>query len=812
MLALCSKKRLFAYHGTIMSPPSGESFSQAVLDSLSPHIAVLDRHGVIVAVNRTWREFAEANGAVDVGLGRSYLEVCQMAAGPFSDEAPQAGEGIREVLNGSLAAFQMEYPCDCPARKRWFLLHVTPLSAECGGAVIAHVNITERRQAEELLRRSEEQYRLLAESIPQLVWMTGPDGQIEFANDRCPAYSGVAMEEAQRQDWRQVVHANDLARMNAEWERSRRTGQPYEVEARLRRADGEFRWHIIRAVPLADEQGKITRWFGTCTDIEEQKRAAETLHRDHEFLKTVLETIQDMVIACDRQGTLTLVNRAARVLGYASDQPLPLEKWLNTYKVYHADGKTPKKLEEMPLFRALQGERVENVESVVYLTPERASHFSGSALPLRDAQGQLLGGLLVVHDVTERRRLQEQLVQSQKMEAVGQLASGIAHDFNNLLTVINGYSEVLALQCPPGDPRAELVRSIQRAGERAAGLTRQLLAFSRKQIIAPTVLDLNEVIANLLKMLARLLGEDIELRTNLHPHPALVNADRGQLEQVLLNLTVNARDAMPRGGRLTIETAELFLDEAAASQYVDLRSGPHIVLRVADTGCGMSPEVQARMFEPFFTTKEVGKGTGLGLAMIYGAIKQANGHIEVQSEPGTGTTFQFFLPRAVRSEAKPSSDSTKLLVSPGKETVLLVDDEEGVRALGRHVLQSCGYVVREASNGPEAVRLCRQHPGRIDLLVTDVVMPGGMGGREVADTVRALRPEIKVLYLSGYMDDAIVRYGIEFDRVHFLRKPFSTFLLASKVREVLDAPPSPRDESAAPSGNNSASARPAEFM
>jgi two-component system, cell cycle sensor histidine kinase and response regulator CckA len=363
----------------------------------------------------------------------------------------------------------------------------------------------------------------------------------------------------------------------------------------------------------------------------------------------------------------------------------------------------------------------------------------------------------------------------------------VAHDFNNLLTIINGYSEMLLDSLPSGDPSRPLIAQIHKAGERSAGLTRQLLAFSRQQVLAPRVLDLNEVVADTDKMLRRLIGEDVRLTTTLASKLWLVRSDPGQIEQVLLNLAVNARDAMPRGGRLTIETQNVELDDAYRRAHADAGAGPHVLLSVTDTGSGMSRAVMARIFEPFFTTKEPGKGTGLGLATVYGIIKQSGGHLAVHSDVGLGTTFKVFLPRVEQAVGELTAQSAVVAPPHGTETVLLVEDEAGLRDLTRRVLVGCGYTVLEAADGNKAIRLAAKYHGAIHLLVTDVAMPEA-GGRVVAEQVAALHPGVRVLFVSGYTDDAVIRHGVLREGVNFLQKPFSLVSLAVKVREVLDMP------------------------
>jgi C4-dicarboxylate-specific signal transduction histidine kinase len=396
-----------------------------------------------------------------------------------------------------------------------------------------------------------------------------------------------------------------------------------------------------------------------------------------------------------------------------------------------------------------------------------------------------VGGIVVnARDITERKHLEQQLHQSQKMEAVGRLAGGIAHDFNNLLTIINGHAEVQLYQLPQDSPARRGLAEIQQAGTRAAALVRQLLAFSRRQVLCPAVLDLNSVTVEIGKMLPRLIGEDIDLVMMLDPKLHRVKADPVQIEQILMNLAVNARDAMPRGGKLTIETGNSELDDAFCQQHAGFRPGTFAVLSVADNGEGMDAKVQARIFEPFFTTKGQGRGTGLGLATVYGIVKQSEGYILVESEPGRGTTFRIFLPAVMQEEAQTKRAAQQPAASTprGSETILLAEDEEPVRMMVQEFLESHGYVVLHAADGLEAWGICEQYPERIHLLITDVVMPR-MGGRELAERVTRLHPKLPVLYMSGYTDDAIVRHG---EGHQFLTKPFTLQSLAQKVREALE--------------------------
>ncbi len=427
-------------------------------------------------------------------------------------------------------------------------------------------------------------------------------------------------------------------------------------------------------------------------------------------------------------------------------------------------------------------------EAVTFHVEWKGGSYTCHVEPLRTAEGELQGAICMALDITDRNQLEEQLRQAQKMEAVGRLAGGIAHDFNNLLMVIQGYADLMAERLSENDPLRRNAEQIQTASQRATSLTRQLLAFSRKQMLAPKVLNIQSVVVEMEKILRRLIGEDIQLETSSAADLGLVKADRSQIEQVILNLAVNARDAMPEGGRLTIETANVELDESYSHPPAVLAPGKYVMLAVTDNGCGMDAETQAHIFEPFFTTKEKGKGTGLGLATVYGIVKQSGGYVWVYSEPGRGTSFKVYLPRIDEEKSRQNRDAEpKMRAIPrGSETVLLVEDEKGVRELAREYLEMTGYSVIEAENGHTALELAAMHVGEIHLLMTDVVMPG-ISGRELAERVRSIRPGTKVLFMSGYADQAVVSHGILDTDSALLQKPFTMAALASKLREILSA-------------------------
>ncbi|HKQ61958.1 MAG TPA: response regulator [Candidatus Polarisedimenticolaceae bacterium] len=526
------------------------------------------------------------------------------------------------------------------------------------------------------------------------------------------------------------------------------------------------------------------RALGEAAEVHRRRRAEEALHNEQQFLQSLVESLEAGILACDSRGRVTLMNRAAREMHGLPDGPLP-SGWEDRHLLCHADGRTPLAADEAPLARVLRGERLHNFEISIVGTEGAPRAVLASGQPIIDARERRLGAVVALHDVTEVKQLEAQLRQAQKMEAVGQLAGGVAHDFNNLLSVIIGSCELAVAHVAPDDPLRQRTDQIRRASERAATLTRQLLAFSRKQVVQPKVLDLNALLAEMHKMLERVIGEDIELITIEGRDLGRIKADAGQVEQVVMNLVVNARDAMPRGGRLILETKEVQLGEAEQRRHPDVQPGPHVMLAVTDNGCGMDAPTQTRIFEPFFTTKELGKGTGLGLATVYGIVRQSGGTVVVESEVGRGTTFRIFFPRC---EGAVEGTTLRELEPPadGDETILIVEDEADVRAMLRESLESYGYAVLEAGELGRAVEVGEAHGGTIDLLITDIVLPGA-SGREVAQRLCRLRPELKVLYTSGYADDAILRYGLLDPDVAYLEKPYSLTALARKVRDVLDA-------------------------
>jgi two-component system, cell cycle sensor histidine kinase and response regulator CckA len=540
------------------------------------------------------------------------------------------------------------------------------------------------------------------------------------------------------------------------------------------------RVYLSTKSPYRDATGRIIGLVGISRDITDRKRAEEEIRKSEQRLRIHVEHTPLAVIEWDLQFCVADWNAAAeRIFGFSREEAMGR----------HASFMVPPAIRQHvdQIWRGLLnkkgGTRSTNENST---KDGRTISCEWYNTPLVDENGRVLGVASLVQDVTERVALEEKLRQSQKMEAIGRLAGGVAHDFNNLLTVIIGYSQILAEGVPAPSRLKDATKQIRSAADRAAGITKQLLAFSRKQVLSPRVIDLNDVMMNIDTMLRRLIGEDIEILTVPGRELGTVKADPGQIEQVIMNLVVNARDAMPSGGKLTLETDNAELDEAYARDHAPVQPGRYVMLAVSDTGTGMTADTQAHIFEPFFTTKEVGKGTGLGLSTVYGIVKQSGGFIWVYSEPDKGTTFKVYFPRidqraeGVGAEKKPAG------VQRGTETILLVEDDEQLRQLISSVLGESGYKVLAAAGTAEGLALCRNNHNDIRLLVTDVILPG-MNGRQLAEQVKQISPHTRVLYISGYTSNAIVHYGVLDPGLWFLPKPFSLSALVAKVREVLDA-------------------------
>ncbi|MEO6392881.1 MAG: PAS domain S-box protein [Pyrinomonadaceae bacterium] len=672
---------------------------------------------------------------------------------------------------------------------------ITPVKNGAGeilNFVAIKQDITERKRAEaqraEFAAEIDENRRRLdniVARVPGVVWEVSAEPnsthqRVTFVSEYVEQLTGYSVEEwlASTNFWFSIVHPDDQERAMRDSAASMLNGNEARMEYRWIRKDGHIIWVESNFAVINDEGGQPAGLRGVTIDVTERKHAEQALQLSEERFRELIENAHDIIYTHDLRGNYTSVNQMGqRITGYGHDEALRM----NMLDVVAPESREYAK---QMLARKLAGEDVTTYELEIISK-------AGKRIPVEVntrvifENGRPAGVQGIARDVTDRKSLEAQLRQAQKMEAIGQLAGGVAHDFNNLLTAINGYSDLAIRTLQPQDPLRHNLEEIKKAGTRAAGLTRQLLAFSRKQVLQPKVLSLNSIVTDLEKMLHRLIGEDVELRVILEPELGNAKADPGQIEQVIMNLAINARDAMPTGGKLTIETQNIELDEDYVRQHVAVEPGPYVILAVSDTGIGMDAETAKRIFEPFFTTKEVGRGTGLGLSTVYGIIKQSNGSIWVYSEPGRGTTFKVYLPRIEDSaeEYKRVDDLEEVLA--GNETILLIEDDDTLRRLATEVLLSYGYKVLDAANGGAALLICERHPDAIELLITDVIMPE-MNGVEAAERLGKIRPDMKVLFMSGYTSNSVVHQGVFESDMNFIQKPFSPADLARKIRSVLD--------------------------
>jgi two-component system, cell cycle sensor histidine kinase and response regulator CckA len=626
-------------------------------------------------------------------------------------------------------------------------------------------DVTERRRAEAQLHKLSR----AVEQSPVSIVITNPEGGIEYVNPKFTQLTGYTLEEVRGNNPRFLksgeTPADEYRRL---WSTITRGGE-WRGEFHNKKKNGELFWEFASISPIVDEVGRITNFLAVKEDITERKQAEDTLRRQ----ASLMDQTYDAILAWDWNGPITFWNRGAeRLYGFSQEEALgQLPRVLLRTATRGIFGDQLSVLE--------RDSRWEGVLDQVTRDGRRIQLESRMAL-VREAGRSYV--LEVNRDITDRQLLEEQLRQAQKMEAIGRLAGGVAHDFNNLLGVILGYSSLMLDTIEDPALRKKL-DEIHKAGQRAAGLTRQLLAFSRKQILEPRVLNPNSLIRDVEKMLRRLIGEDIQLETVLDFGLGQVHADPGQMEQVIMNLAVNARDAMPQGGKITIETHNLELDDLYARQHIAVRPGPFVQIVVSDTGTGMDPATQAHIFEPFFTTKK--EGTGLGLATVYGIVKQSGGNIWVYSEPGKGTTFKIYLPRMDQPADKARNGAPAAHFPAGTETILIVEDAEPVRDIAKEFLELSGYTVLSAAGPSEALDLAARHSAAIHLLLTDVVMPG-MSGPQLASRLQSLREGIKVLFMSGYTDTSIAHHGVLDPGKLLIMKPFSRETLTQKVREALD--------------------------
>jgi len=788
------------------------AYLEQLIESAPEAIAVLDNRHNVLRVNREFTRMFGYAPAEIVGRSLELLVPIERINEPsFILNALDRGqtinvETIRRRRDGSPVEVSMLG---------------TPINVR-GSPVALYLiyrDITHSKQAERALIDSESKFRAVAETAGTAIYIHD-NTRFLYVNRACEQISGYSRTELLAMNPRQLVHPEFWDEMQLR-SRASRSGGPssWRYEFKTITKSGEIRWLDFSANSIRFEGQDAT--LATAVDITERKRAEElqaALYRiaDQTSAATDLEAFYRAIhgivaeLMDARNFCIALYDEDSGLLSfpYFVDErntlpaPRPLRKLMPEYVLRSGEPQLMPAERVQELLRSGELEEI-STPSVDWLgVPVKNGDKSFGILAVQSYTEKVRYGVrdkeilnfvaqhvatAIEHKRAENalRQSEKQLWLSQKMEAVGRLAGGVAHDFNNLLTVIKGYTELILGGLEPSDPLRAEMEEVQKAADRAAALTRQLLAFSRRQVLAPRVVNLNDLVEDMNKLLRRLLGEDIQLCTKLGSDLGSVTADPGQIEQVIMNLAVNARDAMPKGGKLTLETANADLDPAYSRQHAPLRPGAYVMLAITDTGSGIDPETLSRVFEPFFTTKEQGKGTGLGLSTVYGIIKQSGGYIWPYSELGIGTTFKIYLPRVDEMAARLPAPTEATSGLGGTETILLVEDEEGVRSLTSQLLQRHGYTVLEAEHGQDALLLCERYSGPIHLLLSDVVL-AHMSGRDLAQRLSPLRPKMKVLYMSGYSDEAIVLHGVLDPGTAFLQKPFTTASLLRKLREVLD--------------------------
>ncbi|MDR3553575.1 MAG: PAS domain S-box protein [Syntrophobacteraceae bacterium] len=659
-----------------------------------------------------------------------------------------------------------------------------PILDETGkvnGVVVVFRDQTSERRAEKELQRSNENYRLLVRNIPGVVFRGYGDGGAEFFDDKIRFLTGYPVEDfaSRKLKWTRLIHPEDLSHAEESFLRALREGRECIREYRLKRSDGEYVWLQERTQIICQEDGRLDYVSGIMFDITERKLTERSLEDTETKIRGILDNIGIGVALLSPGMEVLEMNRQMH-------QWFPAVEPAKHPICYRAFNDPPGEAvcHNCPACKTLR-DGLPHEETTQIVRDGRVRNYRIVSSPIPGPSGKITAVIEMVDDITEKLSLEAQFRQAQRMEAVGRLAGGVAHDFNNMLGIILGYTEMALSKLSPDNPLFANLQEIMKAAQRSADLTRQLLAFARKQTVAPRVLDLNETVEGMLKILRRLIGENIDLTwlpgKNLWP----VKMDPSQIDQVLANLCVNARDAITDNGMVTIETKNVFFDHISPVEPVGFVPGEYLLLAVSDDGCGMDRGTLDKIFEPFFTTKDVGKGTGLGLSTVYGIVKQNNGFINVYSEPGQGTTFKIYLPRHEGRTVEPLATSGAEVPTGHGETILLVEDESAILDMAADMLQGLGYNVLALSTPGEAINFAVEHADKIGLLITDVVMPE-MSGLDLARNIRSLQPGLKVLFVSGYTYDVIAHHGVLESGIRFLQKPFSTRDLAVKVREAIE--------------------------
>jgi two-component system cell cycle sensor histidine kinase/response regulator CckA len=753
-------------------------FLQQLLDSIPTPVFYRDIHGIYLGCNTAFERFVDLSK--DHIVGKTVYEL-------FPKELADSCHEVDSILSHQpgVQVYETSMVRADGAKRDVIFNSATYVDADgkVAGIVVAVVDVTQRKSAENALRKSEERYALAVRGTNDGIWDTDLiNGEVYFS-PRWKSMLGYEENEISNElaEWMKMIHPDDCRMVMDARKDYLEGGTPaYEVEYRLRHKDGGYRWVLSRGACLRDPQGKPYRFSGSHTDITERKTMEHAIRESEKKYRTLFEESKDVVFIVDAAGRMIDINPAGTELfGYIKEELLAMSHTRDLGISPTIGEVIMKTLASSGFVKnfELELQRKDGEKSVVHL----------SATVMRDDGGKIIGYQGIAHDVTERKRLEQQLMQAQKMESIGILAGGVAHDFNNLITAISGYGETIRDSVSANDELLQdSVEQVLKAAERAADLTRSLLAFSRKQVIHPKPVLIDTVIRNASKLIKRIIGEDIVLSTSFSDKKLPAMADTGQIEQVMMNLATNARDAMPHGGCLDISTTETVVPEGAEAQYDVAMPGRYVRISVTDTGTGIDEKSLDRIFEPFFTTKEAGKGTGLGLAVTYGIIKQHNGSIHVKSEPGKGTAFSIYLPILENDPAgkeKPSAVASSTFC--GTETLLIAEDEEMVRTFMKKIFERAGYKVMEAGDGEDAIEKFRENMEDISLVLSDVIMPR-KNGREILDEVRKMKPGIKVIFISGYTANIMHEKGIFEEGLDFIAKPFVKDELLRKVREVLD--------------------------
>ncbi|MBN1290845.1 MAG: PAS domain S-box protein [Candidatus Latescibacteria bacterium] len=751
---------------------------RSMIQGSSDMIFVLDKHSILIYESPSVERILGYPGGYFIGQSPFNLI--------HTEDRDRIVHDLDEVIQSVNPGIPSEFRIK-RADGEWIFLealgqNMLNNSAVCGIVIIAR-NITERKKIENALRESEERFRNMADNSPVMIGVSDAEGNAVFLNRTYIEFRGSTFGKERDGGWIESLHPDDrerILRLHIDVINNKKSDS---FEYRQKNHSGEYRWLLHAISPYFDSQGICLGFISSSYDITERKTAEDALRESENRLHQLVDNIREIVWLRDREtGEILYVNRSFEsITGYSNElllkngsefitkiHPEDAEQFIRASRELYKNNK--------PIHQDYRLKRADGTEIWI------RSH----AYPIQDNSGKTVRFSGVAEDITERKRLEAQFIQAQKMESIGRLAGGVAHDFNNLLTIINLSVEMASSSGLSEETINELIADIRNAGERGASLTRQLLAFSRKQIIEPIELNINDVIIQMDKLFRRLIGEDIELVTILDESIHTIKIDPGQIEQVLTNLIVNTRDAMPAGGKIIIETSEVLFDDDFVKFHPDVSSGEFVTISVSDTGTGMDEHVKANLFEPFFTTKDKGKGTGLGLSTCYGIMKQNNGSIRVYSEPGKGSTFIVNIPFYGEGAIDRYSIQERDDIHGGSETILIVEDDETIRKLTEQILDSSGYNIITAANGEEALVIAEKYKNIIHLVLTDVVMPL-MSGRELATQLLASRQNIKIIYMSGYTDNTIVHHGLLDSGILFIQKPFSPSTLLRKIRQVLDS-------------------------